>query len=120
MVDIEKCQKIEVEEGAFYLGESTEDKSTGYLELNPYSSLRIHNRIGGVESLTQIEGICVMIVFDQLTGTNHVLKVGDILKLEPEGVWHIHSNPSDKKSLTYWEFDGDIRHVIEAIRNGQE
>jgi hypothetical protein len=109
-----------MEQGAFYLGESTEEKSVGYLELKPHTSLTIHNRLGGIENLTQVEGECVMIVFDVPTGSNHHLKKGDELKLVPEAVWHIHSNPFDNPSLTYWHFNGDIRKIIESIRQGAE
>jgi hypothetical protein len=140
MFDIQKCQKIIMDQGAMYLGESTKEKSVGYLELKPYTSLNIHNRIGGVgylelkpytslnihnriggiENLIQVEGECVMIVFDTEEGTTHKLSAGDELSIKPEGVWHIHSNPFEKTSLTYWHFDGDIRHVIEEIKKGAE
>lgn len=120
MFDIEKCDKVKIEQGAFYLGESTEEKSVGYLELAPYKSLTIHNRLGGIENLTQVDGSCVMVVFDKPEGNIHKLDEGDKLRIEPEGVWHIHSNPFNKKSLTYWHFEGDIRKIIEDIRKGAE
>ena len=120
MYDITKCQKVEIEQGAFYLGESTEEKSVGYLELKPHTSLTIHNRMGGIENLTQVEGNCVMVVFDTSNGTNYNLGKDDKLRIEPEGVWHIHSNPFDNTSLTYWHFEGDIRHIIDAIKKGAE
>ncbi len=120
MYDIQKCQKVEIEQGAFYLGESTEEKSVGYLELKPNTSLTLHNRLGGIENLTQVKGSCVMVVFDMPEGTNHKLDEADKLKIEPEGVWHIHVNPFDKTSLTYWHFEGDIRNIIDAIKKGAE
>lgn len=120
MFDKNKCDKVIIEQGAFYLGESTKEKSVGYLELEPHKSLTIHNRWGGIENLTQVEGSCVMIVFNKPEGTTHKLDKGDKLRIEPEGVWHIHSNPFDKKSLTYWHFEGDIRKIIEDIRKGAE
>jgi hypothetical protein len=46
MYDIKKCQKVEIPQGAFYLGESTKEKSVGYLGLKPRSSLSLHNFIG--------------------------------------------------------------------------
>ena len=91
-----------------------------YLELNPHSSLDIHNRLGGIENLTQIKGSCVMIVFNVPHGNNHKLSEGDKLRIEPEGTWHIHSNPFDKISLTHWYFDGDIRKIIGDIKKGIE
>jgi len=120
MYDIKKCQKVKIAQGAFYLGESTKEKSVGYLELKPHSSLTIHNRLGGIENLIQVKGSCVMILFDNPKGTNHELNKGDKLSIKPEGVWHIHANPFDKPSLTYWHFEGDIRKIIEAIRKGVE
>lgn len=119
MYDIKKCQKVEIEQGAFYLGESTEEKSVGYLELKPRTSLGIHNRTGGIENLTQVEGSCVMVVFDKPDATNHKLDKGDKLRVEPEEVWHIHSNPFENTSLTYWHFEGDIRKIIESIKNSK-
>jgi predicted dehydrogenase len=117
MFDITQCQKVEISKGAFYyLGPSTKEESVGYLELEPCTSLTLHNRLGGFENLTQVKGSCVMIVFDKPEGTNHKLDEGDELRIEPEGVWHIHTNPFDKPSLTYWHFEGDIRKVIEEIR----
>lgn len=118
MYDIKKCQKVKIEQGAFYLGESDKEKSVGYLELKPHTSLTLHNRLGGIENLTQVKGSCVMIVFDNPKGTNHRLDKRDKFKIEPEGVWHIHVNPFPKKSLTYWHFEGDIRKIIEDIRKG--
>lgn len=120
MFNIGKCQKVEIEQGAFYLGESKKEKSVGYLELKPNSSLVLHNRWGGIENLTQVKNKCVMVIFDKSEGTNHLLDEGDKLKIEPEGVWHIHVNPFNEPSLTYWHFEGDIRKVIEAIRKGAE
>lgn len=120
MFDIEKCDKVKIDQGAFYLGESTKEKSIGYLELKPNSSLTLHNRLGGIENLTQVKGNCVMIVFDRDQGTNHKLGEGDKLNIKPTGVWHIHVNPFNKTSLTYWHFEGDIRKIIESIRKGAE
>jgi len=74
MYDIKKCQKIINSQGAIYLGESTKEKSVGYLELNAYSSLTIHNRLGGIENLIQVIGSSVVIVFDKPEGTNYILK----------------------------------------------
>ena len=120
MYNIKKCDKVKIDQGAFYLGASTKEKSVGYLELKPKTSLVLHNRWGGIENLTQIKGSCLIIVFDKPEGTNHKLNKGDRLKIKPEGVWHIHVNPFDKQSLTYWHFEGDIREVIKSIRRDAE
>lgn len=120
MQDINKCDKIEMEQGAFYLGESTEETSVGYMELKPHTSLDLHNRVKGIENLIQVKGRCVVVVFDKAEGSNRKLEEGGTLRIEPEGVWHIHANPFDETSLTYWHFDGDIRKIIEVIRNSGE
>lgn len=120
MYDISKCQKVSINQGSFYLGESTEEKSVGYLELKPHTSLTLHNRLGGIENLIQVEGRCVITIFDKPGGANYILKKDDKLNITPEGVWHIHSNPFDVNSLTYWYFDGDIRKIIEDIKKGAE
>ncbi len=93
-------------------------REAAVLELKPHSSLTIHNRWGGIENLTQVKGSCVMTIFDKPEGTNYKLDEKDKLRIEPEGVWHIHSNPFDKPSLTYWHFEGDIRKIIEDIKKG--
>ncbi|MFC1627215.1 hypothetical protein ACFL18_01500 [Patescibacteria group bacterium] len=120
MYPIKKCQKVKIDQGAFYLGESTKEKSVGYLKLKPNSSLTLHNRWGGIENLTQVKGKCIMVIFDKSEGTNHLIKKDDKLSIKPEGVWHIHSNPFDQHSLTYWHFDGDIRKIIADIKKGAE
>ena len=35
MYPLEKCQKVELPQGAIYLGPSNKEQSVGYLELNP-------------------------------------------------------------------------------------
>lgn len=77
MFDKVKCEKVEIEQGAFYLGESKEEYSVGYLELKPYTSLTLHNRLGGIENLTQVEGKCVMVIFKTIKGENYILEEGE-------------------------------------------
>ena len=120
MQDIEKCEIVEITQGAFYLGESNQNYSEGYLELKPHTSLTIHNRLGGYENLTQVKNSCVMIIFNKPEGVSYKLNKGDKLRIKPKGVWHIHSNPFDKPSLTHWYFEGDIRKVIEDIRKNKK
>ena len=68
------------------------------------------------DKLTQVKNSCVMIVFDKPEGSTHKLNEKDKLRIVPEGTWHIHSNPSDKLSITYWYFEGDIRYIVDDIR----
>ena len=116
MHDIEKCQKIKIDQGFFYLGPSDKKRSVGYLELDPKTSLVLHNRTTGIEKLTQIKGSCSMIIYDSDVGKIVRLNEKDELEIKPTGTWHIHCNPYDKTSLTYWDFSGDIRNIIETIR----
>lgn len=119
MFDISNCQKVTIPQGALYLGLSNENKSVGYLELNPHQSLSLHNR-PAIEILTQVKGTCDMIVYKGGEAEVITLQEEESLTIEPEGTYHIHCNPYDKISLTYWEFDGDIREIIDDIRKGAE
>ena len=116
MYDINKCQKIKIDQGFFYLGSSDKERSVGYLELNPKTSLALHNRPTGIEKLTQIKESCSMIIYDSDEGRVVKLNAKDEIEIKPAGIWHIHCNPYDKISLTYWDFAGDIMNIIEAIR----
>ena len=65
--------------------------------------------------------ICLHLIHKPDCQTVKLLLInGDKLKIKPEGVWHIHSNPFDVTSLTYWHFEGDIRNIIDAIKKGAE
>jgi len=44
-----------------------------------------------------------------------VLNEGDSIDIPPEK-YHIHSNPFDDISLTFWKASGDITEIIENIR----
>ena len=55
-----------------------------------------------------------MVVFNDDKGETIVLETGASITINPT-VWHIHTNPYDKVSITYWDFDGDIREIIENI-----
>jgi len=117
MIDKSKCERVPMAQGAFYLGPSDEKMSVGYLELKPHSSLEIHNRPTAIERLTQVEGKCCTVVFEAAGARPVELKPSDRLIIAPKGTWHIHANPFDQPSLTFWEADGDIRGIIEAIRS---
>lgn len=114
MFPIKKCEKIYLLQGVIYLGPSNENRSVGYLELNPHSSLTLHNR-PAVEKLTQVKNKCTMIVFWDKKPLI-TLNEGNTLIIAPANTWHIHVNPFNEISLTYWDFDGDIRNIIQNIR----
>lgn len=113
MYDIEKCEKIVIPQGALYLGPSNKKQSVGYLELEPRQSLTLHNR-PAVEKLTQVTRKCDMVVYRN-GGKIVTLEEGDTLSMPP-GTYHIHANPYEESSLTYWDFNGDITEIIEEIR----
>src|SRR3990167_1593102 len=110
MYSISECQKILLPQGAIYIGRSNKNQSVGYVELNPHTSLTLHNR-PAVEKLTQVKNKCVMVIFWEKP-TLVTLNEKDSVTIKPKDTWHIHSNPFDKISLTYWDFDGDIRDII--------
>ena len=114
MFDIAKCEKVTIEQGFLYLGPSNKQQSIGYLELNPKTSLPLHHR-PATEKLTQVKGKSVMVIFDSLQGKTVLLDVGNTVTMEPN-TWHIHANPFAETSLTYWDFDGNITHIIASIR----
>ncbi len=94
---------------------SDENLSVGTLELESGQELSKHNR-PCLESLFQIEGTCVMKMFeDDGTVTDVTMNKGDSIDI-PAGKFHIHSNPTDKPSITFWKASGDIRDIIENIR----
>lgn len=117
MEKISDCFKVELPQGAIYLGKSDVNRSVGYLELNPHTSLTLHNR-PVKEILTQIEGSTSIVKYDENGKLNEfVLNEGDTHTIEPAGTWHIHVNPFNNKSLIYWDFPGDITEIIDNIRN---
>ena len=115
MHSIDKCERIEIPQGALYLGPSNKKQSVGYLELKPHTSLTLHNR-PAKEKLTQIKGSCIMVIYWAKPRKMITLEKGNTLLIEPARTWHIHSNPFDRISLTHWDFDGDITKIIKEIR----
>lgn len=111
---IEKCQKVNLPQGAIYLGPSNKEQSVGYLELNPQTSLTLHNR-PALEKLTQVKGKSSMVVYDQGDGQIVTMLEGDKYTIEPAQTYHTHVNPFDEVCLQYWDFEGDITAIIEAI-----
>lgn len=116
MFPIAKCQKILLPQGAIYLGASDKKQSVGYLKLNPYTSLALHNR-PAVEKLTQVKGKSNMVLFRE-NGKDEVItmKKGDYLEIKPKNTWHIHANPTKEVCLQYWDFEGDVTGILKSIR----
>ncbi len=100
----------------FYFSHSDEHFTTGVLVLQPGSALPKHNRPKACENLTQIDGTCVMTLFDgQENPTEILLKQGEGISMSL-GQWHIHANPSDEVSLTLFKAEGDITEVMKTVR----
>lgn len=119
MQPLEQCQKIDLPQGAIYLGESNSTQSVGYLELNPHTSLTLHNR-PAIEKLTQVKHTGQIVLYKENQGEVITFEEGDHFVIEPANTWHIHTNPFDTVSLTYWDFEGDITEIIENIRSMAE
>ncbi|MCK5474756.1 MAG: hypothetical protein KAI53_05100 [Candidatus Aenigmarchaeota archaeon] len=108
-----------IPQGKIMIAFCDENLSVGTLELNPGKELSKHNR-PCLESLFQIEGTCVMKLFeDDGTVTDVTMNKGDSIDI-PAGKFHIHSNPTDKKSITFWKASGDIRDIINNIRENSK
>ncbi len=99
-------------QGKIMIAFSDKNLSIGTLHLNPDQSLDKHNR-PVLESLHQLQGKCVMRLFDP--DEEITLDEGDSIDITPER-FHIHSNPSDKPSITLWKASGDITSIIQKIR----
>lgn len=106
----------ELPQGKITIGFCDENLSIGLLELNPNQELSKHNR-PVAEELVQIHGTCVMKLFDGDKLVKEVsLNEGEKLEV-PANQFHIHSNPTNKKSITLWKFEGNIAGVIENVRD---
>ena len=98
----------------FYIAHSDKKFSTGTLLINPKAELTKHNR-PVLERLLQIFGNCLIKLFDEGDIKEIVLREGKSLEIPPYQ-YHIHSNPTNDKSITIWRAEGDITHIIGEIR----
>ena len=89
--------------------------SVGLLELNPKEELAKHDRSVD-EELIQIHGSSTIKLFNEEEFLKQiVLKENEKVSI-PANQYRVHLNPTDKKSITLWQFKGDILEVIENIR----
>ncbi|MFH1127301.1 MAG: hypothetical protein ABIG84_00845 [archaeon] len=108
-----------ISEGKILIAHSDERVSIGTIEIYPRCELVKHNR-PVVESLFQLNGICVMKIFDDDGSMNEVvLNEGDSIDIEVRK-YHIHSNPYDSSSITFFKANGDIRDIIAKIRKNSK
>lgn len=105
----------ELPQGKITISFCNKNLSVGLLELTPNQELEKHNRPVD-EELAQIHGSSTIKLFE-----NHEL-VKEVVLSEGEKLIisanqsHIHSNPTNKKSITLWQFEGNIVDIIENIR----
>jgi len=115
---LEDCECYELDQGRIFIGPSNEKQSIGYLELNPNQQLTKHNRPVD-EELIQIEGTSVVRIFRSNSIEEVILLSGTTTKI-PANKYHIHCNRTNKKSLTFWRFNGDITKIIEEIKKNNK
>lgn len=106
-------------QGKIMIAFSDKRLSVGTLHINSGQALAKHNR-PVPESLFQIKGSCVMKLFGEDGSTKDVvLKEGESLDIPPKK-FHIHSNPYNEPSITFWKASGDITKILEEIRKNCE
>ena len=111
-------ESYDLSQGKILIAFSDKNLSVGTLQLNPKQELVKHNR-PALESLFQLKGSCVMKVFGENEEVKDVtLNEGDSLDIPPNQ-YHIHSNPYDDISITFWKASGDITEIIDDIRNNR-
>ena len=109
-------ERYELAQGNIMIAFSDKNLSVGTLELNPKQELSKHNR-PALESLFQLKGKCMMKIFEGDNVKEVVLEEGQSIDI-PALTFHIHSNPFDENSVTFWKASGDITKIIEDIRSG--
>ena len=102
----------------FYFTHTSDQFTTGVLELDPGGELPRHNRPNGVENLVQLSGSCVMKLFSNDSTPDPerevALKKNDFLEI-PKGKFHIHTNPFEEQSLTFFKLVGDITEIMQTL-----
>ncbi|RJO60014.1 cupin domain-containing protein [candidate division WS5 bacterium] len=111
-MNFEVCR---IKEGKIVIAHSNNNMSVGYLEINPNSELKKHNR-PCTECLYQIKGVATMVLFDEKDSTKElILKEGEEIEI-PLGKYHIHANRTSEPCVQMWKAKGDIREILDEIR----
>ncbi len=112
-------EKYNLAQGNIMIAFSDKTLSVGTLEINPKQELAKHNR-PVLESLFQIRGRCMIKLFEE-DGTvkEVVLNEGDSIDI-PQLKFHIHANPFNEPSITFWKASGDITEIINKIRENNK
>ncbi len=112
-------EQYELPQGKIMIAFSDKNLSVGTLDINPERELPKHNR-PVVESLFQVKGKCVIKLFeDDGSVKDVVLDEGDSIDISPLK-YHVHSNPFDEVSVTFWRANGDITGIIGKIRENSK
>ena len=114
-----KFEKYKLAQGNIMIAFSDKNLSVGTMEIEPNQELAKHNRPVW-ESLNQIKGKCMMKLFEEDGSIKEiVLNEGESIDIPPLK-FHIHSNPFDQNSITFWKANGDITEIIDNIRKNSE
>ena len=112
-------EKYDLEQGNIMIAFSDKNLSVGTLEINSQQELAKHNR-PVLESLFQLKGKCTIKLFEEGgTVKDIVLSEGESIDIPPFK-FHIHANPFDESSLTFWKASGDITEIINTIRENSK
>jgi quercetin dioxygenase-like cupin family protein len=108
-------EPCKIPQGEIMIAFSDENLSVGTLEINPNQELSKHDR-PVLESLFQLRGKCMIKLFGEDGSVKEmVLGEGESMDIPPKSQ-HMHTNPFDEVSLTFWKASGDITEIINKIR----
>ena len=103
----------------FVFSYSDSQLTTGLLIMQPGAALAKHNRPLGFENLLQISGKCKTTVYNVQNERKMEKEVemspNDLVQMA-KGQWHIHANPFDKESVTFFKLVGDITEIMQTLR----
>jgi oxalate decarboxylase/phosphoglucose isomerase-like protein (cupin superfamily) len=112
-------EKYDLPQGNIMIAFSDKNLSVGTLEIKPNKELAKHNR-PVLESLFQLKGKCLIKLFEEDGSIKEViLNEKESINIPPLK-FHIHSNPFEENSLTFWKASGDITEIIEKIRENSK
>jgi quercetin dioxygenase-like cupin family protein len=111
-------EQYKIPQGNILIAFSDKNLSVGTMTLNAKQELSKHNR-PVLESLFQIQGKCVIKLFQEDQIKEITLNPGDSLDIPSES-YHIHSNPFDQVSVSLWKASGDITEILNQIRKNSE
>lgn len=108
----------DIAQGKIMVAFSDKNISVGTLNIDPKHELSKHNR-PVMESLFQLKGRCMMKLENEDGSIEEiVMNEGESIDISP-GRYHIHANPFDEESVTFWKASGDITKIIDDIRNSK-